>query len=46
MNLTEFEVRSDYPLLTRNNNYTRVHSMAELDADTENNAIYHDTENG
>ena len=46
MNLTDFEVRSDYPVLTRSNNYTRVNSLEELDNDTENNAIYHDTENG
>ena len=44
--LKDFEIHSDYPVVIHQNNYTRVHSMAELDADTENNAIYHDTENG
>ena len=44
--LTDFEVRSNYPVVIRGNNYTRVYSMADLDADEGNSAIYHDTENG
>ena len=44
--LTDFEVRSDYPVVIRPYNYTRVYNMQDLDADTDKNAIYHDTENG
>ncbi|XP_070200699.1 cell surface hyaluronidase CEMIP2-like [Littorina saxatilis] len=46
LDLTDFEIRSDYPELINRNNYTRASSLEELDADTENNAVFHDTENG
>ena len=44
--IKDFEVFSNYPVVIRTKNYTKASSLAELDADTEKNAIYHDTKNG
>ncbi|XP_070199288.1 cell surface hyaluronidase-like isoform X2 [Littorina saxatilis] len=46
LDLTDFEIRSDYPVLIRRNNYTRAKNLSELDADTDKNLVFHDTENG
>lgn len=44
--MTEFEISSDYPVVIRTTNFTKVYNMADLDADTKNIAVYHDTTNG
>ena len=46
LDLTEFEIRSEYPTVIIRNNYTRVDSLIKLDRTKDDNAVFHDTVNG
>ncbi|KAK7098320.1 cell surface hyaluronidase-like [Littorina saxatilis] len=46
LDTTDIDIRSDYPTVIRNYNHTTVNSLADLDADKNKNAFFHDKKNG